>query len=133
MIPTANEAILDLETWDYPTRTYKLDLENKRIAGFIDDEEALSQAVRKVLYTERYDYVIYSHNYGVEFQQLIGKDMEYVKSDLKRVVEEAILVDNRMVRIDNFEIKVVDINTIDLSFTVVSNQGKTNITMGVLV
>lgn len=133
MIPTINEDIIELETYDYPTRTYKLDLENKRIMGFIDDEEALSQAIRKVLYTERYDYVIYSHDYGVEFQQLIGKDLEYVKSDLLRIVEEAILVDNRMERIDDFKVEAIDINTLDLSFTVVSNQGKSEFSMEVTV
>lgn len=45
-----------------PTKTYKI--KDNRIVGFADGKEALKQAIQLILGTERYEYLIYSWNYG---------------------------------------------------------------------
>ena len=35
------------------------------------------QAIRKIMGTERYAFVIYTANYGIELQRLVGKDFVF--------------------------------------------------------
>ena len=72
MVPEQNGDMLELDIATQPTLTYKLDFETKRISTKIDDFEAVMQAITKILYTERYSCVIYSGDYGVELERLIG-------------------------------------------------------------
>jgi hypothetical protein len=108
---TAEEAV---ET----SRTYKII--GNRIQGFTDGIEALKQAVYKVLSTERYEYPIYSFNYGVEIESLLGKDPVYVQVELKRRIRECLLKDNRISEVDNFRFETSG-DTVTCTFDVRSN------------
>lgn len=92
----------DLEVVDdvEATKTYKLS--DEAIQGFIDNLEALKQSINKELNTEKYEYAIYSFDYGIELESLIGKDTEYVKIELKRRIEECLLRDEHIISVDNF-------------------------------
>ncbi len=83
------------------SRTYKLS--GYKIQGYVDGLEALKQAIYKVLNTERYEYPIYSFNYGIELENLIGKDPAYVQIELKRRIRECLLRDDRITEADNFK------------------------------
>lgn len=86
------------------SRTYKIT--GNRIQGYTDGLEALKQAIYKVLNTERYEYPIYSFNYGIELENLIGKDPIYVQIELKRRIRECLLKDDRITEVDNFQFEV---------------------------
>jgi len=86
------------------SRTYKLS--GDKIQGYVDGLEALKQAIYKVLNTERYEYPIYSFNYGIELESLIGKDPIYVQIELKRRIRECLLRDDRITDVDNFKFEV---------------------------
>lgn len=104
MIPNqADNAKLDFEIEAQPTRTYYLHTDTGRVLGFCDGLEAMRQAVYKILQTERYEYVIYSWSYGVEFADLFGKPIPFVYSEIKRRVSEALLRDDRITNVDNFQ------------------------------
>ena len=109
-----------------PSLTWKLDFNSKRIKGTIDGIEAIYQAVQKILLSERYAYRIYSWNYGAEIQFFIGKDTDYVLADIERAIKEALLQDDRIQTIENFKAKLVDKESISVSFTVVSIAGTFN-------
>jgi len=83
------------------SKTYKIS--DYKIQGFTDGLDALKQAIYKVLNTERYEYPIYSFNYGIELESLIGKDRTYVRVELKRRIRECLLRDERITGIDNFK------------------------------
>ena len=85
-----------------PSRTFRMDFENKRIAGYTDGLEAVAQTIYCTLGTERYAYLIYSWNHGTEFWNLTGKPIPYVKSELKRRITEALMQDDRIDRVDSF-------------------------------
>lgn len=87
---------------EMPSLTYKLDTLQKRIIGTVDGFDAIVQAIIKNFYTERDAYVIYDHHYGVNIEQYIGKDFDYVKSDIQRTLEECLLVDNRIIEMQDF-------------------------------
>lgn len=86
-----------------PSHTHKMDIERERIGGYCDRLEAVKQAVYKVLNTDRYAYPIYSHNYGVELYKLFGKPSAYVYPEIQRMIEEALLQDDRIRAVQGFE------------------------------
>jgi len=86
------------------SRTYKIT--GNRIQGYTDGLDALKQAIYKVLNTERYEYPIYSFNYGIELENLLGKDPVYVQIELKRRIQECLLRDDRITEVDNFKFEV---------------------------
>lgn len=108
---------------DYSSKTYKLDIENKRICGFIDDKEAILQYCWKAIDTERFRYKIYSYKYGAEIESLIGKPIEYVLAVIEPRISEALLVDTRIISIENFIAKKASFDSIDISFKVKSIYG----------
>lgn len=133
MIPASAFDITELETVDYPSTTYKLDLVTKRIGSKISGQDAAMQAVTKVLLTERYSRVIYSGNYGIEFEDLIGKNYDYVVADLKRRLESALLVDDRIQEITGLTFTMQTDSSLIISFTVVTIEGAFNISTEVIL
>lgn len=133
MIPEQEVDLTNLEVISQPSLTYKLDFERKRISGKIDNEEAIMQMVMKILYTERYAYVIYSSQYGVELDRLIGQEYDFIISDLERTITEALLTDDRILSITDFVTEQVGIDRMTASFTVNSVVGSANISTEVKI
>lgn len=133
MIPEQEVNLTNLEVVNQPSLTYRLDFERKRISGFIDNEEAIMQLVMKILYTERYAYVIYSSQYGVELDRLIGKDYDFIVSDLERTITEALLADDRILSITDFVAEQTAIDRMTVTFTVNSVVGSANINTEVII
>lgn len=106
------------------SKTYKLS--SNKIQGFVDELEALQQAIYKVLNTEKYEYPIYSFSYGIELENLAGKDSTYVKIELKRRIQECLLQDERITKVDNFNF-VVTGDEMFCTFDVVSIYGEITI------
>jgi phage baseplate assembly protein W len=118
MIPSTNSILsTNLKVERQPTKTYKFDIENNVINGFCDNLEAMTQVVYKILNTERYKSIMYSWNYGIELLDLFGEPINYAVSELKRRITEALVQDDRIQSVDNFEYKT-DRRTVYLSFTV---------------
>lgn len=96
MIPNINN--YDVSIKPYSDKTYKLGNCNVYISG----DEAIKQAVYKILNTQRYEYVIYSYNYGIEINDLIGMPYDYIYSEIENRIVEALMVDERILSVDNF-------------------------------
>ena len=93
----------DFEIEEQPSKTYKMDLNGNSVRGFCDGVEAVKQAVVRILNTERYQYIIYSWNYGIETLDLYGQPVTYVCPELERRIEEALTIDSRIIRVTDFE------------------------------
>lgn len=103
MIPKTDiDLTQGFETVRQPSRTYRLDVENNRIAGMVDGMEAVKQAVYLVLNTERYWYPIYSWDYGVELNGLYGQPAGLVYPEIERRITEALMQDDRITEVDGF-------------------------------
>lgn len=109
-----------------PSLTYRFDRQQGRILGKTDGLDAMVQAVDKILRTERFAYVIYTANYGVELENLVGRSTDFVETVLFRRIEEALLADDRILSIQNFEVQVDENHpeTMLASFNVMTNQGR---------
>lgn len=73
-----------------------------KIEGYVDGPEALKQAIYKRLITEKFEYPIYSFGYGIPFAQLLGKEQAYVRAEMKRMIEDALMRDDRILEADEF-------------------------------
>lgn len=104
MTPT-QEVELHLESIEkktIPSLTWKINKEQAEVRGMVDEREAMKQAVDKILQTERYRYAIYDWNYGVELEELYGKNVTYVIPEMKKRIEEALLADDRVTAVTDF-------------------------------
>ena len=103
MLPNNDASnIIQIKEVAYPSKTYKIDKTAGRIMGYVDGQEAVHQAIRKILDTERYAHEIYGDNYGREFDALIGQDEDYVASVLEDILSEAVLMDDRVNSVTDF-------------------------------
>lgn len=104
MIPKANFATpSDFAIKEQPSYTFKLNYQDENFKGFVDDLDAVKQAVYLILNTERYEYLIYDWNYGVEFSDLIGCEKNYAAAEIERRITEALIQDERIKAVENFE------------------------------
>jgi len=118
MIPAVNDDLQsDFEFEEEPSRTYKMNLTESTIAGYVDEREAMVQAIYLILNIERYEYLIYSWDYGIELTDLFGQPIPFVLPELKRRITEALLQDTRITGVDNFSFEVKK-GKVHASFTV---------------
>lgn len=112
---------MDEELLTLPTKTYRV--LNGRIAGFIDDLEAIAQTVDKILSTSRFQYLIYSDDYGSDFLDLIGEDKDLVYSEIERMTVEALSIDERITDVTVTDIIEVGRSEIKVLLTVTTVYG----------
>lgn len=131
MIPQVQDDLRQDFTFSLlPSRTFKMNHDTKTITGTIDQVRAVEQAVFLILNVERYEWLIHSWDYGVELHNLIGKDVEYCIPEIERRVREALLQDDRITAVQNFEF-TVNKKKVLTTFTVVSIFGEINAELGV--
>lgn len=119
MIPSTAEFMLhDFRIETQPTHTYKMLLDRSLVRGYTDGIEAMKQAVYKILFTERYRYIIYSGSYGIELLDLFGQPVSYVCPELERRITEALTWDDRIDGVDDFRFDFPKKGVVHVAFTV---------------
>lgn len=103
MLPLNDKGVLQINESMEPSNTFFIDFEKGRISGFIDEKEAVKQAIMLILNTERYKFLIYSWNYGAELEALIGTHPDIVEDEVERLISEALLQDDRITAVYDFE------------------------------
>lgn len=100
ILDNSNIQIINVEE---VSKTYEM--QRTKLQGYVEEINALKQAIFKELSTEKYEYSIYSFDYGIRLEDLIGKDFDYVKIELKRRIKECLEKDSRILEIINFSFK----------------------------
>ena len=131
MIPNITLLMENITEITHPNRTHKIvinepdidkSVRQDRIIGHVDDLEAIKQTIYLILSTERYKYIIYSWDFGVELADLIGKPMTYVMSELPRRITEALTQDDRISDVVDFEF-TRNGKKLHTTFTVITTAG----------
>ncbi|MGE6629824.1 DUF2634 domain-containing protein [Bacillus sp. NPDC077027] len=109
-----------------PSTTYRIDFDKGRLTNEqISGLDAIRQYIYMTLRTERYAQAIYSHDVGTEIQELMTDEEatdEYKEMEIPRLIEEALLIDERIDHVQDFElIKENDVLTV--KFEVVTDEG----------
>ncbi|MCL6559540.1 MAG: DUF2634 domain-containing protein [Firmicutes bacterium] len=116
-----------VEQKDQTSRTYKIDFSSGRVGGFIDETDAMKQAIIKILQSERFLYLIYSWNYGIEMNAIVGKSYQVIASEIKRIIREALLEDRRITDVYDITAEQIDKRTLSVRFTASTVFGEVNI------
>lgn len=91
---------------------YAYDFENNRLllkngqTYLVEGNEALRIWIYKALATERFRYAAYDADFGSEIDTLIGSPLnsDIAKSELKRFITEALMVNPYIEELGNFQI-----------------------------
>ena len=128
MIPSNNTLLTtDIEIVQQPSLTYKIDYDKKVIVGKCDEIDAMKQAIVKTLDTERYDEIIYSWNYGTEMKTVYGQDWTVACSRVEDVIRDALIQDDRISDVKDFEFQRLPKGDLQVNFTVETIFGFVNI------
>lgn len=124
----------DVSVARQPNKTYRMQIEEEHIGGpLISEIRAVEQAVYKIINTERYRHVIYSWNYGVELSDLFGKPIPYVLPEIPRRIREALIQDDRIDDVTEFDLKYDKRGNVTAKFTVNSIYGDISMTTEVKI
>lgn len=105
MIPVTNQ-LKEVDVITIPSRDFRMETGGEHVIGICEELEELRQTIFCILNTERYRYPVYSWNYGIDLIDLYGKPADYVMSELKRRITEALKQDDRITAVEEFEFEV---------------------------
>lgn len=107
----------DIQLTSRPSRTWIIDRNTMQV-GFMDEGlEAVRQSVEIALNVERFQWQIYNTNFGNELEELVGDDSDYIQSELPRMVNDALSVDDRVIDTADYVFSVNG-DSMTVSFTV---------------
>lgn len=119
MIPTINNILsADIEIETQPSLNYKMIFNKNSIVGTVDELEAMKQVIFKILSTERFQYVIYSQEYGIELQDLFGEPLSFVCAELEDRITDALIQDDRIESVSDFDFSLERKNEVLVTFMV---------------
>lgn len=117
---------------DQPSLTWIADPVTHRLRGRGDNYEAVRQAVEVAVNVERFRWQIYTPNFGIELDGLLGNDPGFVASELRRRLEDAFLPDSRILGISEFSYTAQDA-VLTAAVTVDTVFGPVQTTLGVAI
>lgn len=123
------EAIKAPADTDEPYREYELDPTTGKLTGrIIEGTNAVAVWAILALKARRYEYPIYSWDYGEDFTDMIGNSYEpdLLQSEVKRMIEECLLVNEHIEEIQDLEVEQNE-DKLHVKFTLVTDQGDTEV------
>lgn len=128
---TANAYTSDLPTpkeyaWDFENDCFLYDADGRH--KIVEGDEAIRIWIYKALSTERFRYLAYSWQYGIELRPFIGKVMSVQQrySEIKRVIVECLMVNPYIKSIDTIDIQHEG-DTVDISITLTTIYGEVSV------
>jgi hypothetical protein len=102
-----------------------------RIIGYVDNLQALTQSVSAILNVEKYRWRIYNETMGASLLQLIGESYQTINNRIGSILNEALLVDDRITSLEALTVEQTGSESVHVSFTINSVFG--NIAMRIAV
>ena len=101
-------------------KEYEVDCETGQLTGrIVEGVEALKVWIWCCLHTQRFRYQIYSWDYGADLEQYVGQTLtdEYLETDLRDEIEEALKVNQYITEIDDYAFELTG-SKITVTFSV---------------
>lgn len=105
---TASATTTTAVTAENTEKEYAVDIYSGQLTGErVDGIEAVKTWIWKCLMTERFIWPIYSWAYGTELEKYIGHALmqEYLDTDLRLAIEDALYINPQILRIYNYAAK----------------------------
>lgn len=96
----------------------------------LEGNEALKVWIFKAIHVNRYEYIIYTWDYGNELESLIGKgySKELIYAESKRYLEECLLVNEYIKSVEGIEVEFKE-RALSLNFRVVTVYGELEVSV----
>lgn len=118
------------EVYDLPLE-YGIDFDTGQLTGkIVEGVEAVKVWIWLCLHTARYRFAIHDWDYGVDFEEYIGQtlDQEYVDTDIKKEVEDAMYVNPWITDVTDWQSSMDEKHDkLHLVFTAVTDFGETEV------
>jgi len=111
---------------DYIIRDFEIDWDTMTLTGaIVEGIDAIVQWVNNALRTKRYEWTIFSWDFGEEYTDLIGHSysQEYLDNECKRLIRECLEEHPYIHGIENLKVVVED-DHLHINFTLVTDLGE---------
>ena len=127
---TADLPLFREYVWDFERDRFLYDVNGRHI--LLSGNPALEVWIYKALKTERFEYLAYSWQYGIELKPFIGKviGVQERYSELRRVITECLMVNPYIKSIDSFSITSenrAELVRVHITLTTVYGEVKINV------
>lgn len=112
-IPEEDDVVISEEyplykevAWDFKNNTPIIEGSNFKI---VTENEAIKMWIYKALLTPRYEFLIYSWDYGSEIKELIGRAYTYAltKEEAKRYIKECLEINPYIKNVNVYDVNFV--------------------------
>lgn len=120
----------DEETEDYVVRDFEIDWDTLTLTGnIVEGVDAIAMWVQNALRTKRYEWLIYSWDFGEEYTELLGYSytQEYLENEVERLISECIEEHPYISGLEDLEVEVIGGDKLHITFTLVTDFGEVEI------
>ncbi len=104
-------------------KAFEIDFDKKTIGTLIGGKEALLQAVRVALMTQRHKYAVFSSYYGTDYEGAFDEGYSKAIGKLKNAIYDSLIYDERINAVDSFSFERYGTKII-VKFRIVSIYGQ---------
>jgi hypothetical protein len=122
-----------VEYSSYPNNEWLVDFDSESTLEPASTLQTIIQSIRFTLETERYKYPIMGANYGVVFEDLIGTDYSFIKSEIASRIRDALSVDDRIISVDDFNFTNPNGSDMLVTFSVLTILGTATVSTTIIM
>ena len=113
----------NVEFSSYPSREWIVDIESGTTGDTKDSLESVAQDIYFALSTNRYKYPIMGSNFGATFDDLVGADYSYIRSEVARRIRDALSIDDRVISVGDFTFTLINDGGLEVACIVKTTYG----------
>lgn len=120
---------ISTEEEEYTIRDFEIDFTTMKMTGrIVEGLDAVEMWVQLALRTKRYEWLIFSWDYGEEYTDLLGYSytQEYLESEVERMITECVTQHSYITGIQDLTV-TVEKDKLHITFTLLTDLGEVEI------
>lgn len=121
--------VIEEDAEEYVIRDFEIDFTTMKMTGrIVEGLDAIEMWVQLALRTKRYEWIIFSWDYGEEYTDLLGYSYtkEYLDSEVERMITECVTQHPYITGIENLTVELEQ-DKLHITFTLLTELGEVEI------
>lgn len=121
--------VVEEDAEEYVIRDFEIDFSTMKMTGrIVENLDAIEMWVQLALRTKRYEWLIFSWDYGEEYTDLLGYSYtkEYLDSEVERMITECVTQHPYITGIEDLTVEVEE-EHLHITFTLITDFGEVEI------